>query len=133
MLKKRVYALARDSYWLQATKEAADESIEVEPIPCHTGYPECLETMPSADPESLLLVDATGHADVVGIVQGLLARGWRYIVVVAADPSWKEAHAVLKIAQGYDYWQKSYVPNCIRQKIRVWQEEVAASSPADGH
>jgi len=120
----QVYALGRDAYWLQAVARIADEAITVEPIRCPAAYPECLERLPTADRRALLLVDATGQPDVVGIVRGLRERGWQYVVVVAADPSWEEARAVLRGTVGHDYWEKSYVPDVIRRDVRRCLEEI---------
>jgi hypothetical protein len=124
MRRYQVYALGQDTYWLKAVARIADESISVKLIHCTQGYPECLPRLPQADREALILVDATGQSDVATVVQWLRGQGWRYVVVVAADPSSREAHAVLREAEGYDYWTKTYASKIIRRSIEECLSEM---------
>jgi hypothetical protein len=50
--------------------------------------------------------------------------GWPHVVVVAADPSVKEAHAVLQGNPGYDYWKKTYAASVIRADVTRCLEEI---------
>jgi hypothetical protein len=113
----QVYAWGQDEYWLKAVMKAADKAVRVEPILCPARCLEYLDRLPEADPEALMLVDATRQPDISAVVQSLRDQGWRYVVVVAADPSWKEARAVLRGTVGYDYWEKSYDPCVIQREI----------------
>jgi TusA-related sulfurtransferase len=98
--------LGQNPHWPKAVARIANEAIRVGPIQCSASYLECLDRLPEADPGSLLWVDATRQPKVRAVVQRLRQQGWRYVVVVTADPSWGEAHAVLRGTVGYDYWEK---------------------------
>jgi DNA-binding response OmpR family regulator len=119
----QVYALGQDAYWLKAVARIADEAVTVEPIKCPASYLECLDHLPEVDPEALLLLDAAGDPNIEAVVRKLREQGWRYVGVVAADPYFREAHAVLE-AGAYDYWPKSYVPATIRQKVEGWLSQM---------
>jgi hypothetical protein len=119
----QVYALGQDLYWLKAMTKVADEAVTVEPIQCPASYLECLNLLPEADPEALLLVDATRQPDIEAVVRRLCSLGWRYVVVVAADPHFRETYAVIE-AGAYDYWPKSYVPAIIRQSVEGWLSQM---------
>lgn len=127
MTKTQVYALGRDIYWLEAMARIAGEALAVTAIPCPGNYPGCLDDLPPAEPGALLLVDATNQGDIPGIVQHLRQRGWAYVVVVAADPSWKEATEVLRGGAAYDYWPKSYKSSAIRGEIERCLAEIQTS------
>lgn len=99
-------------------EQVGDESLEVSVITCPEGYPDCLENLPAADRGALLLLDATGLKDVAGMVRRLWQRRWQRIVVVAADPTAKEANAVFK-AGGLDYWRKTLDADVIRSQVRA--------------
>jgi hypothetical protein len=119
-----VYVLSRDPFWRQAVIEGAGSGVSVKPIECPEGYPDCLEAMPDADPEALLLLDATGQSDVVSLARGLSAGGWGHIVVVAADPCSGDARAVLRERVAEDYWPKTYARKAIQRDIRQYMCEV---------
>ena len=131
MKRYPIYAVGKDPYWLQAVARIADETITVELIPWSVSDPECLNRLPEAEAEALLLVDATGQDDLVAVAQQLYERGWRYVVIVAADPSSKEAHAVFWKARGYDYWKKTYVHEIIRRSIEQWLASMRQAAMAD--
>jgi len=103
--------------------EIADEAVTVEPIQCPASYLECLDRLPEADPEALLLVDATRQPNIEAVVRRLDKQGWRYVVVVAADPHCRGTYAVLD-AGAYDYWPKSYTPAIIRQSVEGWLRQM---------
>ncbi|UCC65449.1 MAG: hypothetical protein JSV36_10570 [Anaerolineae bacterium] len=113
-----IYALSQDPFWLDAVAQAAATGVQVEPIPCPDGYPDCLQRLPEANPEALLLLDATGQEDVPFLARRLRERGWQHIVVVAADPCSKEARDVLKEQVARDYWTKTYARDAIRRDLR---------------
>lgn len=119
MSKVRVYALTMDRHWGKVLQQVGDESLDVGVICCPDGYPNCLESLPTADPDALLLLDATGLKDVAGMVRRLRQRRWQHIVVVAADPTAKEANAVFK-AGGHDYWRKTSDVNVVRSQVRAY-------------
>ena len=120
----RVIAIGRDPYWLNAVAAAAWPAVTVETIACPDAYPACLDHLPPADARALLLVDATGHADVAAVTHTLRSRGWRYAVVVAADPSTREARAVLREGGAYDYWPKSWSSKAIRRALARCVSEI---------
>jgi hypothetical protein len=128
MTPHRVIAIGRDPYWLEAVAAATWAAVTIETIACLDEYPGCLDHLPPADADALLLVDATGHADVAAVAHALRARGWRYTVVVAADPSTREARAVLREGGAYDYWPKSWSSTAIRRALarcvhEIWEED----------
>ena len=122
--RHRVYALGEDRYWLKAISEAAGETIEVRTVPCPATYVECMELLPQADPGAILLVDTIRGLDMEDTVRKLRRRNWQYVVVVAADPSAKEARAVLQEGAAYDYWEKSYDHQAIRRQITQCLAEI---------
>jgi len=131
MKRYQVYALGQDAYWLKAVAGIADESISVKPIHCTEDYPECLDRLPQADRKALILVDATGQPDVAAVVRWLREQGWRYVIVVAADPSWEDARAVLREGSAYDYWEKTYVLAIIRRNVKECLVSIGQSAMAD--
>ncbi len=126
MSKVRVYALTMDRAWGKMMEEVSDASFEVIPICCPEGYPNCLENLPSADHDALLLLDATGLRDVAGMVRRLRCLGWRFVVVVAADPTHKEAKAAFK-AGASDYQSKTLSTSIVRSQVRTWAREAGFS------
>lgn len=118
MRKYPVYAVGHDAHWLRAVAGLSDDQVTVEAILCTEEM--SLDRLPPADPAALLLLDATGLSDVAGTVRRLWERGWRQVAVVAADPSWREAHAVFLAVPEYDYWGKSYDPGAIRNAVREY-------------
>ena len=118
MRRYQIYALGQDAYWLKAMTKVADQAVTVQPIQCSASYLERLGCLPDANPEALLLIDATRQPNVEAVVQRLREQGWRYVVVVAADPSWEEARAVLQGSVDYDYWGKSYDPAIIQRSVK---------------
>ena len=126
MNQHRVIAIGRDPYWLDAVAAATWAAVTVETIACPDEYPGCLDHLPPADAEALLLVDATAHADIATVTHTLRERGWRYTVVVAADPSTREARAVFREGGAYDYWPKSWSSRAIQRAIarcvgEIWE------------
>jgi hypothetical protein len=124
MKRPALYAVSRDRYWLEAIAQLADTGLVVEPLECSQGYPDCLQELPEASPEALLLLDATGQGDVAYLSRLLRARGWRHVVVVAADPCSEEARAVLKQGAADDYWHKTYAREAIQRDVNQYIADV---------
>lgn len=120
----RIYALGQDRHWLEAVSKAADRDTQVETIVCQDAWADCLKYLPPADPEALLLIDPARQADLVTVVHKLCDSGWQRVVVVAADPSSREARIVLKDSGAFDYWPKSYVPDVIRRQLHQYLQEI---------
>ena len=124
MNRRGVYALSQDRFWLDAVVQAASQGIMVQRVECPEGYPDCLKGLPEADLEALLLLDATGQSDVAYLAGLLRARGWRHIVVVAADPCSKQARDVLRERVAEDYWHKTYARETIQRDLDQYVQEV---------
>jgi hypothetical protein len=124
MSRRCVYAVSRDRYWLEAVARAATADVTVERIECPNGYPDCLNELPEAASEAILLLDATGQSDVVYLARRLHNGGWEHIVVVAADPCSKEARAVLKERVADDYWHKTYAREAIQRDLGQYLQEI---------
>jgi len=122
--KRQVYAVGGDLYWLKAIQKIASESVDVKVFQCDTLSPECLDHLSEADREALLLLDADDWNGTVGAVQQLRQRGWRYVVLVVAGSSWRDARKALQRSFTYDYWEKSYAPNVIRREVEQCLDEI---------
>jgi hypothetical protein len=109
--------MGQNTHWLDAVATIAVPDVLVERIECSEGFPECLAHMPPAEPRALLLVEAVLHVDMADLVRELRARGWQYVVVVAADPQESEARALLRNGLAFDYWIKSYEHSDIRRDL----------------
>ena len=118
-MRCQVLAMGQDQYWLRAVEAGADEQTEVHTVPGEEGLINCLRQLPPVSPDTLLLIDATGQADIRRVVRRLRADGWKRVIILAADPSFREAHAVLQEASGYDYLPKSYDPGAIRRLLSL--------------
>ena len=121
---RKIIAISQDDYWLKAIHAAVAGLGKVQIASCDDSLRECLDRLPAVDPQALLLVDVFSKENIDKIVSGLYQAGWRFIVVVAADPSLKEAIRVIK-AQGFDYWKKTYTIPDIETEIRKCLEEIA--------
>jgi hypothetical protein len=122
--KFQIYALGQDAYWLDVVKNISGETFTLEIIQCPGDLRDCLYRLPRADVKTLVLIDASWQSDIENMVQSLRSLGWSYIVVVAADPSVKEARAILRGNLGYDYWKKTYVASVIQSYINKCLEEI---------
>ena len=134
MNRRGVYALSRDRFWLEAVAQAASAGLIVYPVECPEGFPDCLDGLPEADPEALLLLDATGQSDVAYLARLLRKRGWRHIVVVAALSCSTQARAVLRERDADDYWHKTYAPEAIQRDVGQYIQEVwGTDNEQSGH
>ena len=123
----RVVAVGRDAYWLTAVHEAtADWAGDHPTLKCRGNLLKCISRLPQPDASTVLLVDASGQSDLECAVTELRARGWKYVVVVAADPSANEATSVLRGNLGYDYWEKTYDVEEIRDRVRICFDEITS-------
>ena len=127
-----VIAIGEDGYWLAAVKKAGEDGLDIHVVSCDHPLIKCLDCLPDADINKLLLVDAFSKVDVSEIVSILSERGWRHIVVVAADPTSREVYRVLHESGGYDYWTKTYRVPEIRLKIRRCLDEIEKRSLTKG-
>lgn len=124
-MNMRVVATGQDAYWLSAVQKAtADWGGNAHTMKCLGELLQCISNLPEPDAETVLLVDASGQSDMEKVVTGLRDRGWRYVIVVAADPSAKEATSVLRGNLGYDYWVKTYVEDEIQDKVKRCFNEI---------
>lgn len=124
-MKLRVAAIGHDEYWLNAVHNAtADWVGETPTVKCGGELLKCISRLPKPSIRTILLVDASGQGDMEQVVEVLRTRGWKYVIVVAADPSAKEATAVLRRNLGYDYWEKTYEEAEIRERIKTCFEEL---------
>lgn len=127
----RILAVGQDTYWLTAIQHATANLMEE--LPRHKrrkDFVKCISDLPRPHPNTILLLDASDQRDLVNAVKGLRARGWKYVVVVAADPSVRQATAVLRQELGFDYWIKTYDEEQIREQIRNCFAEIAEEKKA---
>jgi hypothetical protein len=122
----RVVAAGQDRYWLTAVRKALISGEgEVKLFRCPRDLQKCIPKLPCPDRDTILLVDASSQSEVAKAVEELRTGGWRYVIVVAADPSAKEATAVLRRNLGYDYWEKTYDKVAIRERVEACFLEIA--------
>lgn len=120
-----IVAVGQDIFWLTAVKKAtAGWAGTPEILECPDELTKCISDLPAPDMNAVLLVDASGQGNMERAVALLRSRGWRYVIVVAADPSAKEAVSVLRRNVGYDYWEKTYDENDIRARVSASFDEI---------
>ena len=120
-----IVAVGQDEYWLTAIKKATSSWAGTPNLlECPKELSECIAGLPAPDADAVLLVDASGERDMERVVTLLRSRGWKYVIVVAADPSAKEAVSVLRRNLGYDYWEKTYDRNDICERVRESFDEI---------
>jgi len=126
----RVVAAGRDTYWLSAIQKAMSGWAE-NPVTlkCSGDLLKCISSLPDPDPSTILLADASGQSEIEKVVATLREMGWRYVIVVAADPSAKEATAILRRNLGYDYWEKTYDEEVLRTRIKICFNEITKELP----
>lgn len=130
MKKRQVYALGCDPYWLNAVAKVTSETIDVQVSQC----PENMEDLKCPPyPEAFLLLDPHNPREAAIMVQRLRRQGWRYIIVVGVDDSWRDACNVLRGNNAYDYWKKSYDPEVIRRNIQGCLAEIEESEAQTLH
>jgi hypothetical protein len=122
----QIIVIGEDRYWLEAVQAVTINEATITIIQCQDPLLECLDCLPKPDLAALILVDAYSRLSIVEIVSKLFQLGWRYIVVVAADPSVKEAQQILRQSQNFDYWPKTYVTNVIQNKIGQMLQKIRA-------
>jgi hypothetical protein len=129
-MSMHILAVGQDEYWLTAVQKAAAEWAG-NPIivKCPGNLLQCISSLPRPSTSTVVLVDASGQGDVEQVVAGLRARGWKYIIVVAADPSAKEATSVLRRNLGYDYWEKTYDEKDIHDRVEACLAEITMDLP----
>jgi hypothetical protein len=121
-----IVAVGQDEFWLTAVERASAGWQQKAPytLECPDDFTDCISSLPASDEDSVLLVDASGQGNMESIVAMLRSRGWKYVIVVAADPSAKEAVSVLHRNLGYDYWEKTYDEDDIRERMKLTFNEI---------
>lgn len=116
MKARRVIALGHDRYWLKAVRSLPADEFQV----TASALPARTETwpLPPADASAVLLLEASGLANVAEMVHYAHQRGWQHILVVAANPSAREAYTVLRQAGACDYRPLTYDPETIALQVR---------------
>lgn len=120
----RIYAIGQDRYWLATFKRIEVKNTVFKIIECPAEFLDCVDTLPTAEVDSLILLDATGQVDIEAIVQRLRDQGWRYVIVVAADQNAKKAIAILRRSLAFDYWEKTYDIPPIQARIARIIDEI---------
>ncbi len=117
-MSTNVYAFGRDQYWLDVMVKVQLENVRIKTVPCQECLTDCLKDLPEPDPNALVLIDIFSHRETIkDVLLTLRGRGWRNIVVIAADPSVKESRSVFREGLGLDYWTKTYDVDIIKSKI----------------
>ncbi len=122
----RILALGQDRYWLRAVEKAtaALPSLLATGKTIRKPMPDPSQ-LPRSDNRTILLVDASGQTNMESVVGELRVRGWEYVIVVAADPSAKQAISVLRGGNlAYDYWDKTYDEKKIQELIKTCIEDI---------
>jgi len=129
-MKMKIVAVGQDPYWLAAVQKASQLwSGETATLKCIDDLVNCIGGLAAPQINTLLLVDASGQGNMEQIVTSLREKGWKYVIVVAADPSAKEATAVLRRNLGYDYWEKTYEEQEIRKRLKACFDEITLQLP----
>jgi hypothetical protein len=128
----RIIAVGQDTYWLDAVQHAVYGLMQDPPgRRRRKDFVNGISDLPRARPDTVLLLDASDQCDLAGAVTELRSAGWKYVVVVAADPSVRQATSVLRQGLGFDYWIKTYVEEQIRKQIAHCFKEIAEEKPND--
>jgi hypothetical protein len=124
-MKMRILAMGQDMYWLTAVhKAAASLPALVSPLKASTKPVRDPSQLPRPNNNTVLLVDASGQLNLEGLVTDLRTRGFEYVIVVAADPSAKQAISMLRGSLSYDYWEKTYDEIELRERIKKGITEI---------
>ena len=131
-MRAQVYAFGRDRYWLDAIGKVQIEGARIETVPCQECLSDCLDDLPEPDPDALVLIDIFSHREMIeDVLRNLRDRGWRNIVVIAADPSVNESRSVFRESLGLDYWSKTYDAAIIQSKIEKCIGNMNSASKRD--
>jgi len=131
MRRMRLALTGEDAHWTRAVRGAvrsvnAIADCQIDWVEAKDG-PADHDTPSRASIPTVLLVDATAAPDIEALVREYVRAGWREIVVVAANPNWREAHAILQRASARDYWPKSYDVDGIRWRLAELLREVTGA------
>jgi hypothetical protein len=131
-VKMHILAMGQDLYWLTAIQKAiAALPSLVSSRKAGAKLLQDLSQLPHPNDRTVLLVDASGQINIGSAVEGLRVQGWEYIIVVAADPSAKQAISVLRGGNlAYDYWDKTYDDGKIRDLIKACIEDILKQKKA---
>jgi hypothetical protein len=126
-MKRRILAIGLDEYWLTAVQKATASQSNYVRTRKFSGDPlKCDFALPRPNTNTLLLLDASGQLDMEQVVRKYRSAGWKYVIVVAADSSFKQAVSILRRNLGYDYWEKTYEDSEIYKRIEECFEEILA-------
>lgn len=123
----KIFALGKDKYWLTVLKNL-ELNVSLKTIHCLGKLPACLDALPEVETNAIILLDASGQANIKEGVRVLRNRGWRYVVVVAADPSANEATVMFRNKLAHDYWVKTYDIHPIVNRLEDCLEEIRKDS-----
>ena len=126
-----IYALGQDKFWLSALHQACTYNRQIKSIHCAVNISGCIVDLPVPQKNAVILLDASGQSNIAQSVKVLRDKGWKFVVVVAADPSVKEAVSVLRMGMGYDYWKKTYVVQEIADAVEECLDEVEKEIETD--
>lgn len=135
-MSAQVYVFGRDKYWLDAIAKVQLDDVSIETVQCQELLSDCLNDLPEPNPDALVLIDVFSHREKIeDVLLQLRSRGWRNIVVIAADPSVKESRSVFRERLGMDYWNKTYDVAIIQLKIEKCLRDIKnvdKRNPVDG-
>jgi thiaminase len=124
-MSMHIMAMGQDAYWLAAVHNATkDWSNNPRTYKCSGDLEKHIADLPKPDDNTVLLLDTAGQGDMEIVIVSLRSRGWKYVIVVTADPSAKEAPSILRRNLGYDYWAKTYDEADIREQVQSCFEEI---------
>jgi hypothetical protein len=126
-MKKHVVALSYDKYWLRSVQNALLHELDrVEIVELHSDLQKSFDDLPTPESKALLLLELSMIKDVEQVIAKIRVMSWKYVIAVTADPSAKQATAVLRRNLGYDYWQKTYDKFEIKKQVLSCFEEIFA-------
>jgi len=118
-----LYVCSGSSRWLATVLSAAKDEFVVKVVECQLSDPRRWAELGRPSGTALMLIDSALGPDIEKSIPILRKAGWKHVVVVAANPTWKQARAVLRDAGGFDYWSKTYDPKILRADLmRCLQE-----------
>jgi hypothetical protein len=116
MHKLQTWVLSNDSAWFNALRRASVTEREVQRVSCQGSLPNCLERL-AAPPAATLLLDVGGQPDAVLLVRQARQQGWAKVIVIVADPQWREAYSVISKGGADSYWVKTLDIERIRTQL----------------
>ncbi len=131
-MKMQVAAVGSDVYWLRAVQTALSTDVDRPEIINSLGnLQQCIANLQELNAKTILLVDISGSSEAESVIAAVRAKGWKYVIAVAADPSAKQATSVLRRNLGYDYWKKTYNEHEIKNMVTTCIMEILAEGKRD--